>query len=88
MGGKPRTQPDEAKKDELTYEELKSIAEEMGSCLIFALKFCKIPGAGVMYFPKTGKMQAWEDRFMDVLDRIGYVIDRKSFYANKHKKKR
>lgn len=80
----------------LTYEELEKAAGELGARVIWALKFCKAQGGG-MVLMSTREMQPdgsvklvgdletkwWQDYFMDALDAIGHRIDRKAFYAKK-----
>ena len=71
----------------IPYTQLKAMAEELASCVLWALKFCKVPGSGLhVSGVNTGhvKAKAWEEVFMDALDKTGYVIDRKKFWAKRN----
>lgn len=84
MGMKPR------KSRKRTYEELEIGARDLGTCVVWALKYMKPTGIGegLVVTMSTGETQEWTEKFMDALDKVGYVVDRKAYYANKDKKKR
>lgn len=85
MGMKPRTKPE---KRQATYEEMKDMVESLGSCVLWALKFMKTSsGAGMVFHPETGVIEPWQEKFMNALDKTGYVIDREAYYAGKSKPK-
>ncbi len=71
----------------LSKAELKAATSKLGSCVLWALKFLDTKsGGGLVASADLKVLQAWEDNFMDALDGIGYVIDRKSYYENKANK--
>lgn len=81
MGMKPRKEPNPASP---SYDELKSMVEDLGQCVVFALKHLEAKGGGGLHMDlTTGKTQRWEDRFMNALDRIGYVVDRERYFKDK-----
>lgn len=75
-------------KEGATYKEM---ATDLASCVLWALKFLKTPGGSGMWCgtSKDGEMvtKPWQERFMDALDKCGYVIDREAFWEPKDKKK-
>lgn len=77
---------------QLTEAELRKAAGELGARVVWALKFLKAPGGGMVMTGRDGSdgptVMPWEDWFMDALDQIGYRIDRESFYARKPARRR
>lgn len=82
MGGKPR------KKPERTPEEYRKIIGELGTCVLWALKFLDVKGDGLMGNPSTGDVKVWTEKFMDALDGMGHELDRAAFYEIKDKKRK
>jgi hypothetical protein len=69
----------------------KAAAIELANCVIFAIKFDKHMGRGngeVINLKTMKPMGPWQEKFFDALDSIGYVIDRKAYYASKEHKRR
>jgi hypothetical protein len=67
-------------------------AANLARCVVFAVKYRKhlSRGGTVMQVgpDKKPRFQAWEENFMDALDRVGYVIDRKKYWAEESGKRR
>jgi hypothetical protein len=86
MGMKPRKKP----KRKRTYAELEEAVQALGSCTVWALKFMKPRGSGegLVANTKTGETRVWTEKFMDALDKIGYVVDREAYYASMDKKRK
>lgn len=87
---KPAKKPAKKKPEKkMSYSELKSLAEELAGQVVFALKFLDTKGGGGMRFDfKTQTATVWQEDFMDSLDKCGYVVDRKAYWAGKNKKSR
>ena len=84
--GRP-TRPREAG-EEYTREELLEIIKALSSCVLWALKFMKAPGGGLVANLKTGKCQPWEEKFFDALAMTGNEYDRAAYYASREKPKK
>ena len=82
MGAKPR------KKPERSPEEYREIISELGTCVLWSLKFLDVKGEGIMGNPDNGDLKVWTERFMDALDRMGHELDRDAFYKVKEQKRR
>ena len=64
-------------------------AGALGARVIWALKFMEPPGGGgLVASPGSEETQPWEHWFMDALDDIGYVADRKKFLEQKYAPKK
>ena len=82
MGGKPRKKPNR------TPEEYRESIGELGTCVLWALKFLDVKGEGVVFSPSTGKTEVWTEKFMNALDGMGHKLDRDAFYEIRNKGKR
>jgi hypothetical protein len=82
MGAKPR------KKPVRTPEEYREIIGELGTCVLWALKFLDVKGEGIMGNPDGGDLKVWTERFMDALDMTGHELDREAYYQIKDMKRR
>lgn len=82
MAGKKKKS---AKVEKITLDI--QVVSDLASCVLWALKFLKTPhGGGSVVNMKTMKHQAWEEKFMDALDGVGYQIDRKAFWKKRDAK--
>lgn len=84
MAGKKKTKP-KSKTEKLTID--KQVVTDLASCVLWALKFLKTPhGGGCWTNFETRESKAWEEKFMDALDGVGYRIDRKAFWKKRDAK--
>lgn len=81
---KPKT---EKKTKKITVD--KQVVTDLASCVLWAIKYLKTPhGGGLWMDMNTLEGKAWEEKFMDALDGVGYRIDRKAFWKERDGKKR
>lgn len=71
--------------------DYRMLCGELANRVIWALKFLKAPGAGLMSkgdlaAPEV-KLIPWQEDFMDALDLVGWKIDRKKYWEQKEGKK-
>ena len=72
----------------------KAVVTDLASCVVWALKFLKVPsGAGMWCKMVPGEpivTMPWQEKFMRALDGVGVVTDRKAYWKQKDapKKKR
>jgi len=81
MGGKPRV------KAERTTEEYREIISELGTCVLWALKFLDVKGEGIM-MSSSGEGKVWTEKFMDALDGMGHRLNREAFYRIKDRNRK
>lgn len=80
MAGKKKTKIKKTAK--LTLD--KQIVTDLASCVLWALKYLTTKyGGGLWMEMNTLKSKAWEEKFMDALDGVGYCIDRKAFWKKR-----
>jgi hypothetical protein len=73
------------KTEKLTID--KQVVTDLASCVLWALKFLKSPhGGGLWTNMRTMESKAWEEKFMEALDGVGYRIDRKTFWKKRDEK--
>lgn len=73
----------------ITKENMSSLASKV----VWALKYLDTKsGSGMMVTTdpeaKSFKTIAWQEDFMDVLDKVGIVVDRPKYYEQKYSKKK
>lgn len=72
----------------------RAAAVELASCALFTLTYFKhLTKYGTTFPMKDGKpalgeSRRWQEKYLDALDRVGYVIDRDKYYAGLEPKKR
>lgn len=89
MGGKPRAkaQPESTLINVNDIAQMKELVSEMAGILILCLRHAKF-GDGMVFAPDTGEITRIEEMAFDSLDKIGHIIDRENYYADKAKGKR
>lgn len=61
----------------------------LANAVVWALKFLQEPRGGGMHFNlTTGESKPWQEKFMDALEGVGIVVDRKEFWKKQNKKRR
>lgn len=60
----------------------KADLQHLAECVAFSLRCLQAgrSGAGVMFDMATGKVKVWQHDFMDALEKIGIVVDRKAYF--------